>query len=618
MKNIYIRRPFKSRNAEEYDFFQTLNLFVSPLDGVISPFEFENNIIKGRRGSGKTMYLTANYAYYFHNIVPNIIFNRELILPIMIKLSDFQHIREPHDIYKDIILKVIEELSLVYIKLHDAKNLSRIHMGLKSISGKPILKDKISDIARDLAKLRADVFTETVMSAIGLKGGIQPNFIRLSKEFSEQKSIELKQKPNPNIKHIEDAYKFLLEDFGGKILLLIDEAGSVDKRFFIGDDNNASFFEILMNQFRTMQFIRTKTAIYPNSYQDILTEASYGTTIFLDEDIMNPRGFERMVTKTSFLIKNYLNSVSDQMVALESKDLLDFSNFAKYGNGLEQLINASNGNTRRFILLLDKAMGIAYSEHNGDGKVKFKNIVDAIISHAQDIESQFSNSEKQFLYKIAEACKKDSTYKFRFPYETKVLNKFLPRSRDYNLLHIHENKTEEKITTHAFDYCFCIAHQIPTHSLLDSGEVDTKRSQEKGQWINKVARISEDFHQFINGNTSSEDEIMFQDLNVVSSENRICLRESLYIKTEYKGNELLITNMGKNNNSIGFLCDYLFPLNEISSVKIKKNGTKELIKFVIRRLTSVDNSIFKYYYGADILERKLTSTNSLSERENSC
>ena len=54
-------------------------------------------------------------------------------------------------------------------------------------------------------------------------------------------------------------------------MLLIDEAGSLDRQFFKGA-NNDSFFEILMNQFRTASYIRTKIAIYPNSYQDILTE----------------------------------------------------------------------------------------------------------------------------------------------------------------------------------------------------------------------------------------------------------------------------------------------------------------------------------------------------------
>ena len=130
MKELYLKRPFKVRNADEYDLSQILTLFVSPLSGLTTPFEFENNIIKGRMGSGKTMYLRANHAYYLYNLVPNLISNDELILPVMIRLSDFQHLKEPSEIYRSIIIKIVEELSSVYLHLENAKKLARIHMGI--------------------------------------------------------------------------------------------------------------------------------------------------------------------------------------------------------------------------------------------------------------------------------------------------------------------------------------------------------------------------------------------------------------------------------------------------------------------------------------------------------
>jgi hypothetical protein len=53
--NLYECRPFKIRNADEYDLDIILDLFVDPTDGLVSPFDYENAIIKGRMGSGKTM-----------------------------------------------------------------------------------------------------------------------------------------------------------------------------------------------------------------------------------------------------------------------------------------------------------------------------------------------------------------------------------------------------------------------------------------------------------------------------------------------------------------------------------------------------------------------------------
>jgi hypothetical protein len=52
---IYEKRPFRNRNAEHFDLAEVLDLFVDPVPGLADPFDFENSIIKGRMGSGKTM-----------------------------------------------------------------------------------------------------------------------------------------------------------------------------------------------------------------------------------------------------------------------------------------------------------------------------------------------------------------------------------------------------------------------------------------------------------------------------------------------------------------------------------------------------------------------------------
>jgi hypothetical protein len=132
LEEVFLSRPFKIRNADEYESSSILNLFVNPLDGLATPFDFENAIVKGRMGSGKTMYLRANHAYYISCLVPSLVAHSdELILPVLIRLSDFQHLSEPQEVYRAIIIKVIEELSSIYLLLEDLKGLAKLQAGIR-------------------------------------------------------------------------------------------------------------------------------------------------------------------------------------------------------------------------------------------------------------------------------------------------------------------------------------------------------------------------------------------------------------------------------------------------------------------------------------------------------
>ena len=108
LNSIYLSRPFKIRNADEYDLNSILDLFVDPTNGLIGPFDFSNSIIKGRMGSGKTMFLRANYAYYRYTLVQALMENEPCVLPVYIKLSDFQNLSDPVKIYNAIIIKIIK------------------------------------------------------------------------------------------------------------------------------------------------------------------------------------------------------------------------------------------------------------------------------------------------------------------------------------------------------------------------------------------------------------------------------------------------------------------------------------------------------------------------------
>jgi hypothetical protein len=203
---IFRDRPFKIRNADEYDVANILNLFVSPTEGLTFPFDYENTIIKDRMGSGKTMYLRANHAYYLSVLVPSLIEqDRELILPVLIRLNDFQHISKPADIYRAIIVKIME-LTSVYLHLENAKELADLHAGMRLLPDVFFQAHKLSSTMNQLAKLGSDEYIERVTSELGLKGGAKPKFLELSAEWKKTNFAELKVKPNPGIKDIEECY----------------------------------------------------------------------------------------------------------------------------------------------------------------------------------------------------------------------------------------------------------------------------------------------------------------------------------------------------------------------------------------------------------------------------
>ena len=61
-----------------------------------------------------------------------------------------------------------------------------------------------------------------------------------------------------------------------------------------------------MNQLRTLSFVRTKIAVYPHSYSDILNETRYGDTIELVCDLSNDNLYDSFISKTVSLIERYI------------------------------------------------------------------------------------------------------------------------------------------------------------------------------------------------------------------------------------------------------------------------------------------------------------------------
>jgi hypothetical protein len=493
LRDLYIKRPFKTRNADEYNLSDILSLFVNPIAGLKTPVDFENSIIKGRMGSGKTMFLRANYAYYLFNMVPRLIEREELILPVFIKLNDLQHINEPQEIYRQLIIKIAEEISSIYLKLQDEKQMAHIQYGMKKLPSDIQFDSKIRQSANRLLKMGSEEYVQQLNQEFGLQAKVKHTFFEASANYKESSMLELKQKSNPGIKDIVEMYDLLLKDSNGKIVLLIDEAGSLDKEFFKSEQND-SFFEIFMNQIRTTDFIRSKIAVYPNSYSDILTETRYGDIVSLEEDISSSETYSQYRKKVEQIIFNYINydfygeneddkSTPNELFEISSDSL---------GDGLEQIINASGGNYRRLIQLLDLAMDEAFKSNRGEDKIKLQDAEKALTQHCQGILDQYSVLEKEFIHNLAKVCKARSTYRFRFPNNGQALFKYISKSQEYNLINIIEAGAGRKGTTYSFDYSYCIHQDLATHLLKGTEKIDKTRSYKTGDWVKRNVTIDEE------------------------------------------------------------------------------------------------------------------------------
>lgn len=489
MQDVFRKRPFKTRNADEYDLSDILSLFVNPMTGLSSPLDFENSIIKGRMGSGKTMFLRANYAYYLFNMVPRLMDNQELILPVFIKLSDFQHLREPSIIYRELIIKVVEELSTIYLKLQNAREMANIHYGMKKIQKDIFFEDKIRSTSKRLLELGSEEYIQKINVEFGLQGKLSHSFFELASNFKKNEVIEIKQKKSPGIKDITYAYETLIKDTSGKILLLIDEAGALDKNFFRSESGD-SFFEIFMNQLRTSDFVRTKIAVYPNSYSDILTETRYGDIVNLEESIDNLENYALYRRKVEGIIESYLN-VDSESIQIKVDDVFECKPVYN-GDCIEEIINGSDGNYRRLIQLLDAAMNESYKANQGNKKVNHIDASNALKRHCESLLNLYTDIEKEYLHSLAKVCRSRSTYRFKFPNNAQLLYKYMTKSQEFNLLRVVDAGSGRKGTTYSFDYTYCILQDIPTHYLKGTERIDKNRSLLTGEWITRVTNISEE------------------------------------------------------------------------------------------------------------------------------
>lgn len=489
LQTIYLSRPFKIRNADEYDLENILDLFIDPTEGLNGPFEFANSIIKGKMGSGKTMFLRANYAYYLYTLVPCLLEGNPIILPVYIKLSDFQNTHDAQKIYESIIIKIIEEIVSVCGHLRSANELARLHSGASTLPGVWTSDTTMSQVLNHLKTLTANEYVERITNSFEAKGSVTANFLSAYSNYATNTVRELKMQETPSFQDVVNACSTLLSPFNGKLLLLFDEIGSLSKTFFKSTEDGDSYFETLMNQLRTLPFVRTKLAVYPHSSSDILKETRYGDIIELECDIANnDYQYHSFMEKTVSLIERYIEKSAGNKYKAEDMFELSISDQLL----IEQLINASEGNMRRLVHLLDSAMNIGYARSHGNGRVIVEDVLEALKKQGAEMESLYPDVDKDFLDRLARLCRTRSTYRFTFPNKSTYIGKYTNLSAEYNIINIRQAGTGRQGTLYSFDYSYCVYKDIPTHYIKNSERIDKSRSRSSGEPIKRIAQLTDE------------------------------------------------------------------------------------------------------------------------------
>lgn len=486
LEEIYSSRPFRTRNADEYELENILDLFVDPTDGLNRPFDYENIIVKGKMGSGKTMYLRANHAYYLYTLVADLMSGNDIILPIYINLSECQNISDAIEIYEAIIYKIVLEMFEVCGSLSSAKKMAEIHRGFQNLGIQLPGKKGLNEVYKRLNLMTADEYVETVGREVNTEGNVAYKFVNLCKKFVKNYQIEVKRNGKPKFEDVIKTYEKIIKPFSGKILILLDEVSSLKRGFFKEENGAISQFEVLMNQLRTLPFVRVKVAIYPFDICDLLMETRYGDNVQLDSDIKE-RDYEVFFNKTLTLVEKYLETALDKKISVEELFDIEHENMC----AIEQLIYACSGNMRRLVHLLDLTMESAYKRSNGKEKIRKEDAIEAICRQAQDCEDKFQISDKEWLSSIVKVCKNRVAYRFAFPNKTVSLTKYTNRSSEYNIINKIENGQGRKSSTYEFDYAYCVYKEIPTHYLKNTERLDKSRSRITGEVIKKVTKITD-------------------------------------------------------------------------------------------------------------------------------
>ena len=198
--------------------------------------------------------------------------------------------------------------------------------------------------------------------------------------------------------------------------------------------------------------------------------------------------YHAFMEKTVSLIERYIEKAAGNKYRAE--DLFELT--TEEQSLIEQLVNASEGNMRRLVHLLDSAMNIAYTRTHGNGRVIVEDVFESLRKQGAEMESRYQDIDKDFLDRLAKLCRTRSTCRFTFPNKSTYIGKYTNLSSEYNLINICQAGSGRQGTVYSFDYAYCIYKDIPTHYVKNSERIDKTRSISSGEQIRRIAHLSDE------------------------------------------------------------------------------------------------------------------------------
>jgi len=437
------KNPFAVSNAEKISIDMITKLFVQDEERHRSALRLSGDaIIRGKRGSGKTMclrYLNWFGEDQFHGAISE---------------------------------RKTAECFPVFV------NLGQMHVA-----------DAEGSVEAILDRAEKMIVQQTLDSLESVCTELQSAEFRAALHKCKQRFSNLKNQEGSQIAQLGKSISENLSRHFDRVLLLIDEIAPVfPKRFFQDGENGYGRW---MNSIRNSGPFNTRIAVYPNDVSDTLNEERFGTVVNLE---FNPREHADYEAFRGYAIKvfnQYMSSVAaDRNQPPTIHDVLEVSE-SSYGDGLEQLLYASNGSSRRLVRLFEKCVTHRCGKPKNIRLTKVM-VLEVMREFSENLLSGYSTTEQQLANSLAKACKKGGTFRFRCAGMSELIRRICMSREETNLVELVEAGSGTRATTYEFHYPYCVQTGIPTHHIKETQRINHDRDLTQGEWIQRITGLDKD------------------------------------------------------------------------------------------------------------------------------
>ncbi len=498
--------PFKNISAEDINDEDILEVFIFNEELYLDVFNVNNSIVRGEKGTGKTMLLKAIYNFYNYKAVVDIKQEKKIkCMPIYVNLAHFSQIDNKNELYRRLILKIIEEFFLAHRKIQDLNFNENWFVKLTSWI-KEIFKD--DDLERNFQMMTAEEVKEVFGNKSISEFTMGQKLLSASMKLEENYTAEIKRDQYVGVTSIQEMFQKYLSEICDSVLIIFDEVSSLDKTFFKGDAESESMYIKFLNQLRTTPGIYYKVSIYPHHYSDVLEETRYGKSINLNFNVYNEDHMpsnRKLIKKT---IMSYVNAykmdkqsyekletfvdvlnVSDE----EYNEMFTGNDSENLGDSIEQIVFGSRGSYRRIMQICSESFNLVAKESaNGDLFVTKEIVLKVLSSMGRDMMEKFSPEEQQKISNIAKVCRKRTRYKFNYPYNSLEMGKLLNKGSQDNILYLEKEGKGRAAAAYEFDYSFCVYADLTTHLLRHVERGAKSRSFSNGKLNTRTAKVTAD------------------------------------------------------------------------------------------------------------------------------